>query len=66
MRNQSENVFPLDQECSSHLPEALTVSKERSSKITDTLENQPELYSEFVGTLSLPGVNRCLLKALPK
>ena len=54
MRNQSENVFPLDQDSSSHLPEALTISKERSSKITDTLENQVELYREFVGTLSQP------------
>ena len=51
-RNKSENLFPLDQESSSHLPEALTVCKERSSKIIDTLENQAELYSEFVGTLS--------------
>ena len=54
MRNKPENVFPLDQECSSHLPEVLTISKERIPKITDTLENQSELYSEFVGTLSQP------------
>ena len=35
-----------------HLPEAQTVSKERSSKVTDILQDQAELYSEFVGTLS--------------